>query len=73
MLPHIFDALQTTKPGERDGRKRCGGVGLALCRDLVTENGGTIDVTSDDRNGTTFTLSLPGSDPASGSCSAADA
>ncbi len=67
VLPHIFDALQTTKPGERDGRKRCGGLGLALCRDLVTENGGTIDVTSDDRNGTTFTLSLPGSDPASGS------
>ena len=73
VLPYVFDTLQTTKPGERDGRKRCGGLGLALCRDLITENGGTIDVTSDDRNGTTFILSLPGSDPASSDSSDADA
>ena len=73
VLPYVFDTLQTTKPGERDGRKRCGGLGLALCRDLITENGGTIEVISDDRNGTTYILSLPGSDPANSNSSNADA
>ncbi len=59
MLPHVFDALQTTKPATRDGRRRCGGLGLALCRDLVEENGGTIGVTSDEQSGTCFTITLP--------------
>ncbi len=58
VLPTIFDMLRTTKPTERDGRKRCGGLGLALCKDLVTENGGTISATSDQEHGTTFTLRL---------------
>jgi len=59
ILPHIFDALQTTKPADRNGRRRCGGLGLALCRDLVEENGGTISVTSDEAAGTTFVVTLP--------------
>lgn len=59
LLPHVFDALQTTKPSQRQGRRRCGGLGLALCRDLVEESGGTITVESEAERGTTFTISLP--------------
>ncbi len=62
MLGHIFEPLQTSKPigasGE-NGRQRCAGLGLALCRDLIVENGGTISVTSENNQGTTFTIQLP--------------
>ena len=37
----------------------CGGLGLALVRDLVIENSGTIEVTSTEQSGTTFRISLP--------------
>lgn len=63
VLPNIFDLLQSTKPSKRSGQKRCGGLGLALCRDLVEENGGTIKATSDDSRGTCFALHLPASKP----------
>lgn len=59
LLPYIFDPLQTSKPIKSEGKLRCGGLGLALCHDLVEENAGTISVTSDETNGTTFTLSFP--------------
>lgn len=59
LLPHIFDPLQTSKPMKSEGKLRCGGLGLALCHDLVEENAGTISVTSDETNGTTFTLTFP--------------
>lgn len=57
LLPHIFDPLQSSKPATGD---RCAGLGLALCRDLVQENGGTIRVASTPNAGTTFTIVLPG-------------
>lgn len=59
VLVHMFEPFQTTKPVTRDGRRRCGGLGLALCRDLVAENAGTITVASDAELGTTFTVTLP--------------
>lgn len=59
LLPHVFDPLATGKPAARNGRKRCGGLGLALCRDLIEENHGTISVASDASQGTTFTIVLP--------------
>lgn len=58
-LPHVFDPLHSSKAAERGGRNRCAGLGLALCRDLTEENGGTISVTSEANTGTTFTLALP--------------
>jgi len=60
MLPHIFDAFQSSKPITQ-GDVKCSGLGLALCRDLVEENDGTISVTSNAEHGTTFTLRLPAS------------
>ena len=63
-LPHVFDPLQTTKPAEGDDRQRCAGLGLALCRDLVEENAGTITVKSEPGVGTTFEMILPANRPA---------
>jgi len=59
LLPHLFEPFQTSKPVERAGRRRCGGLGLALCRDLIEENSGTINVSSDAEKGTVFTITLP--------------
>lgn len=59
-LPHVFDPLWTSK--STDGAQRCAGLGLALCHDLVEENGGTIGVRSEEGVGTTFTITLPAGD-----------
>ena len=63
LLPHIFDALESSKTASANGTYRCSGLGLALCRDLVEENGGTISVASDADNDTRFTLRLPAQTP----------
>ena len=60
LLPHIFDPLQSSKSPSPDGPQRCSGLGLALCRDLVQENGGTITASSTVGQGTTFHITLPG-------------
>jgi signal transduction histidine kinase len=64
MLGDLFDPFKTTKGEMREGRQRCGGLGLALCRDLVEENSGTIHVSSKPGEGTTFTIVLPAEKPA---------
>jgi len=51
-LPHIFDAFWSNKA-------RGTGLGLALCRKIVQEHGGTLTVESVVGNGTTFTVTLP--------------
>lgn len=58
LIPHVFDALASSK-STTNGQARCSGLGLALCRDLVEENGGSISVTSDAQHGTTFTIRIP--------------
>jgi signal transduction histidine kinase len=63
LLPRIFEPFQTSKPIEHNGRQRCGGLGLALCRDLIEENHGTISVTSDPQVGTVFTITLCETEP----------
>jgi len=65
VLPHIFDSLASTKSGKTDSKSRCSGLGLALCRDLVVENGGSIRVASTVGVGTTFTITLPAETSAS--------
>jgi signal transduction histidine kinase len=52
-LPRIFDLYFTTKA---DGT----GVGLAVTQQIVAAHGGTIEVESRPREGTTFTVRLPG-------------
>ncbi len=58
-LDRIFDPFFTTKspsPNNRSGT----GLGLAFCRRIVEEHGGTIEVHSRPGQGSTFTLRLPG-------------
>lgn len=64
LLPHIFDPLRSTNVLGDNERARCRGLGLALCRDLAEENGGSINVQSEMGKGTRFTVSLPAGEPA---------
>jgi signal transduction histidine kinase len=52
-LPHIFDPLFTTKAGDEGT-----GLGLFICRRIVREHGGWMDVRSGD-DGTAFAIRLP--------------
>jgi signal transduction histidine kinase len=52
-LPHIFDPLFTTKAGDEGT-----GLGLFICRRIVREHGGWIDVRSG-ADGTAFIIRLP--------------
>lgn len=53
VLPHIFDPLFTTKAGDEGT-----GLGLFICRRIVREHGGWMDVRSGEE-GTAFTIRLP--------------
>jgi PAS domain S-box-containing protein len=59
-LQHIFDPFYTTR--HLDGGT---GLGLSLTHGIITEHGGTVDITSQVGHGTTVTLRLPVA-PASG-------
>jgi C4-dicarboxylate-specific signal transduction histidine kinase len=63
LLCDIFDPFKSSKPSMRNGRQRCGGLGLALCKDLIEDSNGTISVTSEPEEGTTFTIILPANGP----------
>jgi PAS domain S-box-containing protein len=52
-LDQIFDILYTTKPGGM-------GMGLALCKSIIEEHGGTISAAPNGGPGTTFRFTLPG-------------
>ncbi len=51
-LSHIFDPFFSTKP-------QGSGLGLAIAHRIVTNHGGTIDISSSMGQGTTVTLRLP--------------
>ena len=59
LLPHIFEPFRSGKTQDGNGSGRCRGLGLALCRDLIEENGGTISASSSAQRGTRFTIHLP--------------
>jgi signal transduction histidine kinase len=51
-LPRIFDPGFSTHPGSS-------GLGLAVCRKIIEQHGGTISATSNRGAGTAFTLTFP--------------
>ncbi len=57
-LDHIFDAFYTTK-GVGEGA----GLGLAICNNIITNMGGTIDAESVPNGGARFTIRLPVNQP----------
>jgi signal transduction histidine kinase/DNA-binding response OmpR family regulator len=57
-LPHLFDRFHRVEGAQ--GRSYEGsGIGLALVQELVKLHGGTIEVSSLEGRGTTFTVTLP--------------
>jgi len=54
--PHVFDRFRQMSDSSRSGST---GIGLALVKELVTLQGGTIDLSSDEERGTCFTVDLP--------------
>ncbi|MFL5344836.1 MAG: ATP-binding protein [Hyalangium sp.] len=64
LLPRIFEPLRRGK--RRANRSdRSIGLGLYIVRELVQAHGGTVEVTSTEAEGTSFTVSLPRTPPVS--------
>jgi signal transduction histidine kinase len=59
LVDHIFEPFVTSRNGNGARRQSGLGLGLAVCRDIVRENGGCISVESEVGAGTKFTLILP--------------
>ena len=55
---HLFDMFYTASQGKSDTRRGLG-LGLNLCRSIVTAHGGTISVTDNSPCGAVFTFTLP--------------
>lgn len=53
-LPHLFEPFFSTKPAQE-----CAGLGLAVCRQVLNELGGDIDVQTTPGRGATFRVTLP--------------
>lgn len=56
--PHIFDMFYSGANKIADSRRSLG-LGLSLCKSIVTAHGGTIRVTDHEPKGTVFTFTLP--------------
>jgi signal transduction histidine kinase len=58
-LGRIFQPFFSTKSDETKSYRRGAGLGLHVCRQLIEEQGGTIEVQSEPFAKTTFTICLP--------------
>jgi signal transduction histidine kinase len=59
-LPHVFDRFYRTDKARTRGDEAGGfGLGLAIAKGIAESHKGTIDCTSNEVEGTTFTVTLP--------------
>ncbi len=58
-LKRIFDPLVRQPPENGDNNKTGLGLGLYIVREIVTAHGGTVEVASTDKEGTTFSVQIP--------------
>lgn len=59
-LPHIFDKAWALQARKQSNHKQAGvGLGLALCREIVSRHGGELCAASRPGHGATFTVLLP--------------
>jgi signal transduction histidine kinase len=65
LIPVLFDPFRRGEQGGRSAHTAGLGLGLFITRELVAAHGGTIGVESDERAGTTFTVTLGRSRPRS--------
>lgn len=61
-IEQIFDPFFTTKQGGRKLESSGIGLGLYICRELIEDNGGSIDVESQPGEGATFIIELAAGD-----------
>lgn len=57
-LPHLFERFYRVK-GARGRSYEGSGIGLSLVQELVKLHGGTVEVSSEVNQGTTFTITIP--------------
>ena len=57
--PYIFDMFYSGANKVADSRRSLG-LGLSLCKSIITAHGGTIEVKDHEPQGTTFVFTLPG-------------
>ena len=58
LLPHIFERFsKARRPGLRGEQST--GLGLSISKQIIENHQGTIDVTSEEKKGSTFTIQLP--------------
>ena len=55
---HLFDMFYTASQGKSDNRRGLG-LGLSLCRSIVSAHGGDITVSDNHPHGAVFTFTLP--------------
>ncbi|MCH7814295.1 MAG: ATP-binding protein, partial [Planctomycetes bacterium] len=58
-LDRIFEPFYSTKQPPTDGETRAKGFGLAFVHGVIQEIGGTVSVTSEVGQGTTFAVRIP--------------
>jgi len=59
-IRQIFEPFFSTKQSADTASQSGTGLGLAVCRDIITDHGGFIEVQSVQGQGATFTIFLPG-------------
>lgn len=58
-ISHIFDRFYRVKKGQQSASENSSGLGLTISKEMVLAHKGSIDVSSSEVKGTTFTVTLP--------------